>query len=62
MFVQHSEILNRFKRFFVIDKLHISNFLLVEQMNQINVQDNRNQETSQRDKRIEVLSRKEVLF
>ena len=62
MFVQHSEILNRFKRFFVIDKLHISNFLLVEQMNQINVQDNRNQETSERDKRIEVLSRKEVLF
>ena len=62
MFVQHSEILNRFKRFFVIHKLHISNFLLVEQMNQINVQDNRNQETSQRDKRIEVLSRKEVLF
>ena len=62
MFVQHSEILNRFKRFFVIDKLHISDFLLVEQMNQINVQDNRNQETSERDKRIEVLSRKEVLF
>ena len=62
MFAQHSEILNRFKRFFVIDKLHISNFLLVEQMNQINVPDNRNQETSQRDKSIGVLSRKEVLF
>ena len=46
MFVRDSKMRNRFKRFFVIDSLLISNFLLVEQMNQINVQDNRNQKTS----------------
>ena len=46
MFVRDSKMFNHFKRFFVIDSLHISNFLLVEQMNQINVRDNRNQKTS----------------
>ena len=46
MFVRDSKMRNRFKRFFVIDSLLISNFLLVERMNQINVQDNRNQKTS----------------
>ena len=45
MFVRDSKMLNRFKRVFVIDSLHISNVLLEEQMNQINVQDNRNQKT-----------------
>ena len=61
MFVRDSKMLNRFKRFFVIDSLHISNFLLVEQMNQINVQNNRNQKTSYRYKSIKVLPKEEGL-
>ena len=41
MLGQHSKLLSGFKRFCVIDSLHIYNFQLVEQMNQNNVDDNR---------------------
>ena len=41
MLGQHSKLLSGFKRFFVIDSLHINNFQLVEQMNQNNFDDNR---------------------
>ena len=41
MLGQHSKLLSGFKRFCVIDSLHINSFQLVEQMNQNNVDDNR---------------------